>query len=238
VSVQENKLLNQRNELVNLTIELLAIDNEYADKLSKSRSDQQSALSSKLESMAASSKLRNELSNYSERQKYYYITAPQSGFITETIQKGIGETVKEGADIATIMPDKYDLAVEVYLKPQDLPLLSVGNRARLRFDGWPAIIISGWPEASTGVFSGNIVAIDQFISKNGFYRVLISPAASEKAWPERLRVGTGTNAFMLLNDVPIWYEVWRQLNGFPPDFYATEDKPIDLKRKVPLKSVK
>jgi hypothetical protein len=24
---------------------------------------------------------------------------------------------------------------------------------------------------------------------------------------------------MLLNDVPVWYEIWRQLNGFPPEYY-------------------
>ncbi|MFT5168925.1 MAG: adhesin transport system membrane fusion protein [Saprospiraceae bacterium] len=239
VSVQENKLSNQKNVLTNLTIELLAIDNEYADKLAKSQSDQQSALSDKLESMAATSKLRNQFSNYTERQKFYFITAPQSGYITKTIKKGIGETIKEGTDIAIIMPSKYDLAIEAYMKPQDLPLLSIGNNVRLRFDGWPAIVISGWPESSTGVFSGDIVAIDQFISDNGFYRILISPDKTEKDWPEELRVGTGVSAFILLNEVPIWYEVWRQLNGFPPDFYQKEkEKEESIKRKAPIKSVK
>ena len=239
VTVQQNKLLNQKNELINLKIELSAIEREYADKLAKSQSDQQSAVSAKLESVAATSKLQNQLSNYSERQKLYYLTAPQSGYITKTIKKGIGETVKEGADIATIMPNKYDLAVEIYLKPQDLPLLQVGNNARLRFDGWPAIVISGWPESSTGVFSGNIVAIDRFISDNGYYRILISPDEAEKHWPELLRVGTGTNAFLLLKDVPIWYEIWRQLNGFPPEFYKKDDEnKTEIKRKAPIKSVK
>jgi len=94
VTVQENKLINQRNELTNSKLELLAIEKEYADKLSKSLSDQQSALSARLESQAATSKLRNQVSNYSERQKFYYILAPQSGFITKTTKKGIGETVK------------------------------------------------------------------------------------------------------------------------------------------------
>lgn len=243
VSVQQNKLLNQKNALANLKIELLTIEKEYADKLAKSQSDQQSAFSSKLESVAATSKLRNQLSNYNERQKFYYITAPQSGYITKTIKKGIGETIKEGTDIATIMPDVYDLAVEVYMKPQDIPLLNLGIDVRLRFDGWPAIVISGWPESSTGVFTGKIVAIDRFISENGFYRILLSPGDANKDWPERLRVGTGTNAFILLNEVPIWYEIWRQLNGFPPDFYQKESgddsgNKTEVKRKAPLKSVK
>ncbi len=239
VNVQENKLLNQRNMLTNSIIDLGAIENEYADKLSKSQSDQQSALSAKLETMAATSKLQNQLSNYNERQQFYYITAPQSGYVTKAVKKGLGEIVKEGTDIVTIMPDVYDLAVEMYLLPQDLPLIRLGDRVRLRFDGWPAIVISGWPEASTGIFSGNIVAIDRFISQNGYYRIMISPDNEEKKWPEILRVGTGANSFILLNDVPIWYEIWRQLNGFPADYYKTgEEKREDVKRKAPAKSIK
>ena len=237
VGVQENKLWNQKNALLNLSIELLGIEKEYADKLAKSESEQQSAVSSKLQSVAETSKLRNQLSNYNLRQSLYFITAPQSGYITKAIKKGIGETIKEGTDIATIMPADYDLAIEIYIKPQDLPLLSIGNVARLRLDGWPAIVISGWPESSTGIFAGQIVAIDQFISDNGYYRVLISPDPKEKPWPDKLRVGTGARAFILLRDVPIWYEIWRQLNGFPPDFYGV-DKKEEVKRKAPLKSVK
>lgn len=239
LTVQENKLLNQKNELMNLRIELSAVEREYADKLFKSQSDQQSALSAKLESVASTSKLQNQLSNYSQRQQFYHITAPQSGYITKTIKKGIGEIVKEGTDIATIMPAKYDLAVEIYVKPQDLPLLEIDNGVRLRFDGWPAIVISGWPEASTGVFSGTVVAIDQFIGENGYYRLLISPNEKEKKWPTQLRVGTGANTFILLKDVPLWYEIWRQLNGFPPDYYQKDNKKSsEIKRKAPIKSVK
>ena len=239
INVQSNKILNQRNELNILELELQSLERDYADKIAKSQSEQQSALSSKLESIAQTSKIRNQLSNYTERSKLYYITAPQSGYITKTIKKGIGETIKEGADLATIMPAHYDLAVELYIKPQDLPLLEKEQEVRLRFDGWPAIVISGWPESSTGVFTGQIFAIDQFISDNGLYRVLIGPDKTEKDWPEKLRVGTGTNGFILLNDVPIWYELWRQLNGFPADFYNTQrENTNDLKRKAPLKSVK
>ena len=239
VNSQKNKFFNQKNQLGNLIIELTSIEQDYLDKLSKSQSDQQSALSNKLESVAATSKLQNQLSNYTQRQKFYHLTAPQSGYITKALKKGIGEIIKEGVAVATIMPSKYDLAVEIYLRPYDLPLVSLGNSVRLRFDGWPAVVVSGWPESSTGIFAGEIVAIDQSISDNGFYRILISPDDAEKSWPEQLRVGTGTRAFVLLKDVPIWYEIWRQLNGFPPDFYQNEkEKESNIKRKAPIKSVK
>lgn len=238
VSVQQNKWLNQQNALSILNIELLAIEQEYADKLAKSQSDLQSAISAKMENEAMVSKLRSTLSNYSQREQHYYLTAPQRGYITKIHKKGIGETIKEGSDIATIVPDKYDLAVEVYLKPNDLPLLHVGNHARLRFDGWPAIVISGWPESTTGVFDGTIVAIDQYISENGYYRVIISPETTHKPWPYQLRVGAGAEAFLLLNKVPVWYELWRQLNGFPPDYYQSGINKEEIKLKAPLKSFK
>lgn len=239
VNVQKNKLINQRNELSNLQIELLAIEREYADKMSKSLSDRQSAVSGKMGSMAETSKLKNQLSNYTERQRFYYITAPQSGYVTKTIKKGIGETVKAGDDVVTIMPASYDLAVELYVKPQDISLLSIGSPVQLRFDGWPAIVISGWPESSTGVFQGKVIVIDKYISNNGQYRVMVIPNNEKKNWPDQLSIGTGAQAFLLLKEVPIWYEIWRQLNGFPPDFYQNEKKEQqDLKRKAPIKSVK
>lgn len=240
---QENKLENQKNNLINLSLELSSTIEDYNQKIAKTNSDIQSALSAKLEARSNTSKLRNQLSNYQQRQNLYYITAPTDGYITKTIKKGTGQLIKEGTDILTIMPAAYDLAVEVYVKPQDLPLLRINDHSRLRFDGWPAMVISGWPEQSTGIFSGKIFAIDQSISSNGKYRVLIAPDESEKIWPKNLRVGTGTYTFILLKDVPIWYELWRNLNGFPADFYRNneeenQDNTEEVKKKAPLKSVK
>lgn len=239
VQAKRNKLLYRRQELANYRIDLNAIEREYADKLAKSRSDLQSARVDQLNAVAATSKLQTDLASYTLRQQLYYITAPQAGYVTKTLKKGLGEIIKEGTDIATIMPAEYDLAVEAYVEPLDLPLIRIGEQVRMRFDGWPAIVISGWPQASTGIFSGTVVAIDQFTNDKGKYRILVSPDDEEKAWPELLRVGAGVQTFVMLNDVPIWYELWRQLNGFPPDFYQEEaPKEEDVKLKAPIKSVK
>ncbi|MFN3195844.1 MAG: HlyD family secretion protein [Chlorobiota bacterium] len=220
--VQKNKLINRRNELGVLMVELSALEEEYMDKLSKSQSEKQSAVSKKLETIAEVSKLKSTLSNYNTRQQFYNILAPQSGYITRTLKKGIGETLKEGETIVSIMPEDYELAVEVYISPRDISLVHVGSEVKIRFDGWPAIIISGWPESATGVFTGKVVAIDKFINDRGDYRVIVSPVEKEKPWPHNLFVGTGAATFMLLNEVPVWYEIWRQLNGFPADYYSTE----------------
>ena len=58
----------------------------------------------------------------------YYIKAPQNGYINRTLQSGIGENIKEGVAIATIMPSKYDIAVESYVDPIDLPLIKKGEK--------------------------------------------------------------------------------------------------------------
>jgi hypothetical protein len=100
-------------------------------------------------------------------------------------------------------------------------LLAVGQKVRFMFDGFPAIIFSGWPQASYGTFGGEIVAIETNLSENGMFRVLVAEDKSDRKWPADLKLGTGVVSFALLNDVPIWYELWRQVNGFPPDYYKS-----------------
>ena len=217
----ENKLLGSQNQLINAQVELNSIDNQYRDKLSKSESEKYSALSNMYDAEAIVTKMQNQYMNYSVRQGYYYITAPQNGYVTTALRSGIGETVKAGEELVSIMPAQYDLAVSMYVKPMDLPLVKNGQPIRFMFDGWPTVVFSGWPNLSYGTFGGEVVAIDNFISPNGKYRILVAPESKEEKWPDGLRVGSGANCIALLKNVPIWYELWRQLNGFPADFSCT-----------------
>ena len=223
----ENHLLTTRNEVLNAKVELTSIQAQYRDEVAKAESEKFAALSSKFDAEATVTKLQNQYSNYSVRQGFYYILAPQDGYITKAINYGLGETVKEGQEIVSIMPADYTLAVEMYVRPIDLPLLERGQEVRLQFDGWPAIIFSGWPNASYGTYSGEIFAIDNFISDNGLFRVLIQQTPGEEPWPKALRIGGGAVSLVLLKDVPIWYELWRQVNGFPPDYYKISEIPVD-----------
>lgn len=215
----ENKLLTSKNEVINAKVELTSIAAQYRDDIAKANSEKYTALSSMYDAEATVTKLQNQFMNYSVRNGMYYITAPQDGFVTKALQSGIGENIKEGAEIVSIMPAKYDLAVEMYVRPIDLPLLQKAEHVRIQFDGWPAIVFSGWPNSSYGTYGGTVFAIDNFISPNGMYRVMVAPDSTEYGWPDALRVGAGTHSMVLLNDVPIWYELWRQINGFPPDYY-------------------
>ena len=192
----------------------------YAEKFAKNRSDYSSAASTLADAQSALSKLINKRSNYGLRKEYRTIIAPQDGYITKAIKTGVGGIVKEGEALLTIMPKNHDLAAELYVSAIDLPLMGLNHEVNLIFDGWPVIAVPGWPDAvSYGTFTGQIVAIDNMISSNGKYRILISPKEDDKEWPHALRLGSGAKGFALLNNVPIYREVWRQMNGFPADFY-------------------
>jgi adhesin transport system membrane fusion protein len=215
----ENKLLTTRNMLINSRVELLSIKSQYVDKIAKAESEKQAALSAMYEAESIVTKMQNQYMNFSIRKGYYFITSPQDGYITRSIRAGIGETVKEGEDLMSIMPSNYDLAIEVFVDPIDMPLVHKGEKVRIIFDGWPSVVFSGWPSISYGTFGGEVYAKDKFISKNGKFRILIAPDLSDHSWPEMINVGSGATGITLLNDVPIWYELWRNLSGFPPEYY-------------------
>ena len=216
----KNDLLDARNELLNAELDLGGIRNDYRDKLSKAESEKFASMSQMYTTEGEVTKMQVDLANYTIRAGNYYVIAPQQGYITKAVVTGVGETVKEGDPLVSVMPARFDLAVELYARPMDMPLINKGQKVRFVFDGWPSIVFSGWPGASHGTFGGEVVAIDNFVSPNGKYRILVAPAPNEPYWPNALRVGGGAIGFALMSEVPIWYELWRQINGFPPDLYA------------------
>lgn len=227
----ENDFLKSKNALIAARIELSAIDNDFADKMAKASAEMYQAMSSQFDAEATATNLENKYSNYEVRTGYRHILAPQEGYITEAIQVGIGETIKEGAEIMSILPGNAQLAVEMFIQPVDFPLLRLGNKVRFIFDGWPAIVFSGWPQITNGTFGGVVAAIDNFAGPDGKYRVLVVEDPEEKSWPTQLRIGSGADGIALLNDVPLWYEIWRQLNGFPADYYTAREKAENRKSK-------
>lgn len=226
----ENKLLISRNEQLNAQIELGSIEAEYLDKISKAESELNTALSSEYEAQGEISKLNVEYRSMQLRQGFYAVTAPQDGYLVQVKKQGVGETVKEGDVIATIMPANAQLAVELYVQPMDIPLLAKGRKVRLQFDGWPALVFNGWPNYSFGTFGGVVAVIDNIDTK-GQYRILVIPDPEDDPWPKQLRVGSGVYGWALLKDVPVWYELWRQMNGFPPDYMGDLKEEADKEYK-------
>ncbi len=217
-----NKYENTRQDLIISRIEINNVKQETAEKVTKALGDQASTQSDRAGAVGEVAKLENQLQNYRIRGSQRWLISPQDGQVTSAVKAGLNEMVKEGEMIVKIIPTNVDFAVELFVKPFDLVLIDTGQKVRLIFDGYPAIIFSGWPTASYGTFVGKVIAVESNLSANGLFRVLIIEDETDRDWPVGLKMGTGAAGFALLKDVPIWYELWRNINGFPPVYYKTE----------------
>jgi multidrug resistance efflux pump len=220
-TISENKVNQTLQEIQNTKIELRGVDQEYSEKMNKAESDKFQSLGMIETGKGEIAKLENQVTNYTIRDGMYYILAPQSGQIINAKKAGIGEILKDGEELLTIVPSNTNYAVEMYVRPVDLPLLMPGQDVRFIFDGFPAILFAGgWPEQSFGTFAGKIKAVENNIDEEGMFRVIVVENPKEKKWPKQIKMGAGAKGIALLNDVPLWYELWRNINGFPPDFYT------------------
>ncbi|WPQ64768.1 biotin/lipoyl-binding protein [Chitinophaga sancti] len=217
---QQNKLNNSKQGLLNALIDLDNIRAKYQESLAKAQSDMSSAMSSRAGVKGDIAKLRNDISNITIRRGLYVVRAPQDGYVVKTLKAGIGENIKEGESIATLQPLHPEVAAELYVNAMDVPLILDTSDVRLQFEGWPSVQFSGWPSVAVGTFAGKVWAIDRISSNGGKYRLLIKPTIpvpkNDEAWPIQLRQGSGVYGRIILRSVPLWYEIWRQLNGFPP----------------------
>ncbi len=235
----ENKVNIARNELTIAITELDAVKADMFSKIYKTESELNATEAEYFEAQESLAKLENQYSNYSIRNEQYVIRAPQFGYVVQTYKAGIGEIVKEGEALLSIMPDSVKMAVELYVRAMDVPLLDSGRHVRLQFDGWPAFQFSGWPSVAVGTFGGRVEVIDRVADESGKFRVLIvqqnrirrdgTPDHHDN-WPRELRLGSSVLGWVLLDDVPIYYEIWRQLNGFPP---SLENKDFSTDKEYP-----
>ena len=225
----ENKLAQTQQEIAAQNIEQNAVIQEYTEKLSKTEGDRFQSMGQVAGSTGDIAKLENQVATYKVRKGLYYILATQDGQITQLTKAGIGEIVKDAETIGIIVPKKIDYIAEIYVKPVDLPLIRENQKVMLTFDGFPAIVFSGWPNSSYGTFSGKIIAIENSISENGLFKAIVAEDKTQKRWPPNMKIGTGASAIAILNDVPIWYEIWRNINGFPPDYYQVNTQKNEKK---------
>lgn len=171
-----------------------------------------------------------ELEGSMARQQSQLIRAPRSGVVQRLIGSQGGEIVSAGDALLVLVPDTSSRAVEVWIDGNDAPLVARGASVRLQFEGWPAVQFAGWPSVAVGTFGGQIALVDPSDDGAGRFRCVVIPERGD-AWPSPryLRQGVRANGWVLLNQVPIGYEVWRQLNGFPP--VVAEKEPEGVARK-------
>jgi multidrug resistance efflux pump len=220
----ENKVAQTRQEIQNIAIEQNAVIQDYNEKLSKIEGERFQSMGQIEGSEGDIAKLENQVANYKARRGLYFVIASQNGQVVQLNKAGIGEILKDGENIGTIVPETQDYAVEIYIKPVDLPLVKEGQRIMCIFDGFPAIVFSGWPNSSYGTFAGKVIAVESNINTNGMFKALVIEDKTQKQWPPKIKMGTGVQGIAILNDVPVWYELWRNINGFPPDYYEVKSE--------------
>lgn len=162
------------------------------------------------------------------RQSVQIVRAPRNGIIQRVYAGDTATYISAGQSVATFVPDDVDRAVELYIDGRDIALVREGQDVRLQFEGWPVVQVSGWPSVAIGTFAGTVVAIDPSAQTSGRFRVLVAEDTSAGTpWPDKryVRFGSGARGWVLLETVSVGYEIWRQLNNFPPNFPAEGAAP-------------
>ncbi len=233
--VSQAELNSVREEVLSLNRELAAKQAELEEKrqiaqtkIEYARAMEQNAIGSAATIQKEMRDLEIKLAELSRLQ----ITAPRDGTIFRMPVYERGQTIQEGEAILTIVPDVGEMAVELFVPGNDMPLIQVGQEVRLQFEGWPAVQFPGWPSIAVGTFSGSVAMIDATDNGQGQFRVLVKPQ-EETQWPSEryLRQGVRVNGWVMLRQVALGYEIWRQLNGFP--VLVAEKEPGPDKIKTP-----
>lgn len=170
-----------------------------------------------------------EIDSRIERFKARFVKAPCDGVVFRVSANAGsgGQIVKQGEELAVIVPDATDRVVELFIDGVDAPLIAAhvaatgsGPHVRLQFEGWPAVQFAGWPSVAVGTFGGRVRQIDSTDDGFGRFRILVEPEEMFEGdrWPEGMYLRQGNQAigWVFLNRVTLGYELWRQLNGFPP----------------------
>jgi multidrug resistance efflux pump len=230
----ESDILNAKAKISEKEAELRQKRSENQAKVDKAKAEQQAAFGE----MATAEKEILELQVKQSELDRLEIRSPRDGYIQRLPVFAGGQTVKEGDYLLTLVPKTDEHAVEMLIRGNDMPLVHTGDHVRLQFEGWPALQFSGWPSVAVGTFGGEVALVDPSDDGTGKFRVMIRPAAGEP-WPDEayLRQGVRANGWIMLGKVSLAYEIWRQLNGFPPvlpDGQKLQDgKDATKKPKIP-----
>ncbi|MDJ0941537.1 MAG: HlyD family efflux transporter periplasmic adaptor subunit [Woeseiaceae bacterium] len=160
------------------------------------------------------------------RQSVQIVRAPRDGVILRVNAGDAATFVQAGDVVATFVPDNVERAVELYIDGRDVALIRPGAPVRLQFEGWPVVQFSGWPSIAVGTFSGTVTAVDPSAQTSGRFRVLVTEDnEAEVPWPDVsfVRFGSTARGWVLLEQVSVGFEIWRQLNNFPAELPGQPD---------------
>lgn len=221
---REQEATSMELEAVQLAVKTSKIDMsrqlELFNQGLSSRKDYEQAKLKYADLLAKEAKVAAELARVDVRlgrQASQAITAPRAGTITRIGVAENSEFVSAGDALAIIVPKDAKTVVEVMIDGLDGPLVSKGRKARLQFEGWPAVQFAGWPGVAIGSFGGIVYNVDPIADQTGKIRVMIMPDPKDDSWPDQiwLRQGVRARAWIQLNTVSLGYELWRVFNNFP-----------------------
>lgn len=218
-----------KEEIESLKLEVKAKQAELEEKkrIAQTKIDYAVAMQQKaLGSVAKIRKEQREVQAKLGELQRTIITAPRDGTIFRMPIFERGQAIKEGDPLFTLIPEASQKAVELFINGNDMPLIQIGQEVRLQFEGWPAVQFVGWPSVAVGTFSGTVVVVDATDNGKGQFRILVAPREGKQAWPSDryLRQGVRVNGWVMLRQVSLGYEIWRQLNGFPVIVSDSEPK--------------
>lgn len=167
------------------------------------------------------------------RQQTLKVYAPRDGTLLRLLAQPNSELLKGGEPVALFVPDARQPTVELWLDGMDMPLVQVGDKVRLQFNGWPAIQFVGWPAVAVGTFGGVVRLVDAAETNGSKFRILVTPDPEDDPWPSSryLRQGVQAKGWVLLRQVTLGWELWRRFNGFPPVIAETEPGAMGAKGK-------
>jgi multidrug resistance efflux pump len=234
--VAKSELESVQQDVASLQKELAAKQDELSEKrlVAQTKIDYARAMQEDAKGKAATVRKEiRELEVKLSEMNRLVITAPRDGTIYRMPVYEQGQTIKEGDSILTLVPETTQIAVDLYISGNDMPLVYVGQEVRLQFEGWPAVQIAGWPSLAVGIFSGTVANVDATDNGKGQFRILVTPDEAVNSWPpdRYLRQGVRVNGLVMMQRVSLGYEIWRQLNGFP--IIYSDEKPSTEKNKPP-----
>lgn len=208
------KVEQARNDEKSKMAKIDQVGGEYRAKLDSTRSNRDEARTK----VALAEKELTDAVTRVERQKTQTVNAPRDGYILRVHAANSADLLSQGDPLIELIPFTDELAVELWVRGNDAPLITPGRKVRLQFEGWPAVQFAGWPSVAVGTFGGVVAVVDAQGTPDGRFRTLIVPDPDDQPWPEErfLRQGARSNGWVLLDSVSLGYEIWRQLNAFPP----------------------
>lgn len=215
-----------RSEQQSLDAELQRTDADARTRIDEARAALASAQTDVAKARAELAKVDVRVA----RQQTQTVTAPVDGTIFRVVARQSGEQLKSGAPLAVLVPASKKNVVELWVDGNDMPMIQLGRTVRVQFEGWPALQFTGWPSIAVGTFGGRVLMVDSTDNGKGKFRVLVEPDTSDDPWPgsHYLRQGVRANGWVLLNMVPLYWEIWRQFNGFPPVVAPDEPLPFGI----------